>query len=72
MAKAELIQAGKYGNGWSDRTLVHCIRAAYTFSEEEIVYAVRIQFTWTHLLAEKLQRAVAIARERYVEQKTNK
>ena len=39
----------KYGNGWSDRTLVHCIRAAYTFSEEEIVYAVRKQFTWTHL-----------------------
>lgn len=39
----------KYGNGWSDRTLVHCIRAAYTFSEEEIVYAVRRQFTWTHL-----------------------
>ena len=39
----------KYGNGWSDRTLIHCIRAAYTFSEEEIVYAVRRQFTWTHL-----------------------
>lgn len=39
----------RYGNGWSDRTLVHCIRAAYTFSEDEIVYAVRRQFTWTHL-----------------------
>ena len=39
----------KYGKGWSDRTLIHCIRAAYTFSEEEIVYAVRRQFTWTHL-----------------------
>ena len=39
----------KYGNGWSDRSLLHCIRAAYTFSEEEIVYAVRRQFTWTHL-----------------------
>ena len=39
----------KYGNGWSDRSLLHCIRAAYTFTEEEIVYAVRRQFTWTHL-----------------------
>ena len=39
----------KYGKGWSDRKLLHCIRAAYTFSEEEIVYAVRIQLTWTHL-----------------------
>ena len=39
----------KYGNGWSDRKLLHCIRAAYTFSEDEIVYATRIQLTWTHL-----------------------
>lgn len=39
----------KYGNGWSDRSLLHCIRAAYTFTEEEIVYAVRRQFTWTHI-----------------------
>lgn len=39
----------RYGKGWSDRTLIHCIRAAYTFTEEEIVYAVRRQFSWTHL-----------------------
>lgn len=39
----------KYGNGWSDRKLAHCIRSAYTFSEDQIVYAVRIQLTWTHL-----------------------
>ena len=31
------------------RTLQHCIRAAYTFTEEEIVYAVRMQFSWTQL-----------------------
>jgi len=29
--------------------LQHCVRSAYTFSEEEIVYAVRTQLTWTHL-----------------------
>ena len=39
----------KYGKGWSDRKLIHCIRSAYTFSEDEIVYAARIQLTWTHL-----------------------
>ncbi len=39
----------KYGAGWKDRKLLHCIRAAYTFTEDEIVYATRIQLTWTHL-----------------------
>lgn len=39
----------RYGKGWSDRKLLHCIRAAYTFTENEIVYAVRIQLSWTHL-----------------------
>ena len=39
----------RYGKGWSDRKLLHCIRAAYTFTENQIVYAVRTQLTWTHL-----------------------
>ncbi|GHV68955.1 DUF1016 domain-containing protein [Bacteroidia bacterium] len=39
----------RYGSGWKDKKLLHCIRSAYTFSEEEIGYAVRIQLTWTHL-----------------------
>ncbi len=39
----------RYGKGWSDRKLLHCIRSAYTFTEDEIVYAVRTQLTWTHL-----------------------
>lgn len=39
----------RYGKGWSDRKLLHCIRSAYTFSEQEIVYAVRSQLTWTHI-----------------------
>lgn len=39
----------RYGRGWSDRSLFHCIRAAYTFTEEEIIYAVRRQFSWTHI-----------------------
>jgi predicted nuclease of restriction endonuclease-like (RecB) superfamily len=39
----------RFGKGWSDRKLLHCIRVAYTFTEDEIVYALRIQLTWTHI-----------------------
>lgn len=39
----------KYGSGWGEKKLRHCIRSAETFSKEEIVYATRIQLTWTHL-----------------------
>lgn len=39
----------KYGSGWSYFKLQHCVRAAYTFSEEEIMYAARTQLTWTHI-----------------------
>ncbi len=39
----------KYGRGWSLQTLQHCVRAAYTFDEDEIAYAVRTQLSWTHL-----------------------
>jgi predicted nuclease of restriction endonuclease-like (RecB) superfamily len=40
---------GKYGKGWSFYKLQHCVRAAYTFSEDEIAYALRTQLSWTHL-----------------------
>ena len=39
----------RYGKGWSHKTLLHCLRCAETFSEEEIVSAVQRQFSWTHL-----------------------
>ena len=39
----------KYGSGWGYNKLQHCVRAAYTFSEEEIMYATRTQLNWTHL-----------------------
>ena len=39
----------RYGKGWGFQTLQHCVRAAYTFTEDEIVYAVQRQFSWTHL-----------------------
>lgn len=39
----------KYGKGWSEKTLRHCLRAAETFTQDEIVSAARRQLTWTHL-----------------------
>ncbi|HOD87933.1 MAG TPA: PDDEXK nuclease domain-containing protein [Bacteroidales bacterium] len=39
----------KYGKGWSLYKLQHCVRSAYVFAEDEIMYAVRTQLTWTHL-----------------------
>lgn len=39
----------KYGHGWGYESLKHCLRCAETFTEDEIGYAVRIQFTWTHI-----------------------
>ena len=39
----------RYGSGWSEKQLRHCLRIAETFSEEDIVSATRRQLTWTHL-----------------------
>ena len=39
----------RYGKGWNEKTLRHCLRTAETFTEEEIVSAVRRQFSWTNL-----------------------
>lgn len=38
-----------HGAGWDEKTLRHCLRAAETFSEEEIVSATRRQLSWTHI-----------------------
>lgn len=39
----------RYGKGWSEKTLRHCLRAAETFTEADILSAVQRQFSWTHL-----------------------
>jgi len=51
----------QYGRGWDEKNLRHCLRAAETFTEDDIVYAVRRQLGWTHLrtimyLKDDLQR----------------
>jgi len=39
----------KYGSGWGDKHIRHCLRSAETFSEEQIVYALSRQLIWTHI-----------------------
>jgi predicted nuclease of restriction endonuclease-like (RecB) superfamily len=39
----------EYGKGWSEKQLRHCLRFAETFPDVQIVYALRIQLSWTHL-----------------------
>ena len=38
----------RYG-GWGFQKLQHCVRAAYVFTEEEILYAIRIHLSWTQI-----------------------
>jgi predicted nuclease of restriction endonuclease-like (RecB) superfamily len=39
----------EYGKGWGEKHLLHCIRFAETIPDEQIVYALRRQLTWTHI-----------------------
>ena len=39
----------RYGHGWSEKKLRHCLRAAETFDEKDIVSATQRQLSWTHL-----------------------
>lgn len=38
-----------YGSGWSEKMLRHCLRFAETFPDEQILYAMRRELSWTHL-----------------------
>lgn len=49
---------GRYGSGWSEKKLRHCIRSAETFSE---LHAIARQ----KVAGSKLKKAIAIAREHY-------
>lgn len=39
----------RFGRGWGAEKLKQCVRSAYIFSEDEIMYAARTQLSWTHL-----------------------
>jgi hypothetical protein len=39
----------EYGKGWSEQQLWHCVRFTTTFPDEEILYALRRELSWTHI-----------------------
>jgi predicted nuclease of restriction endonuclease-like (RecB) superfamily len=39
----------EYGGGWSEQQLRHCLRLGEIFPDEQILYAVRRELSWTHL-----------------------
>ena len=47
--KLSLKLTERYGKGWSEKKLRHCLRSAETFSEDEIISATQKQLSWTHL-----------------------
>lgn len=38
-----------YGRGWSGKQLRHCLRAAETIPDEQILSALRRELSWTHI-----------------------
>lgn len=41
----------QYGKGWGEKQLRQCMQFALVFPDEKIVYALRIQLSWTHIRA---------------------
>jgi predicted nuclease of restriction endonuclease-like (RecB) superfamily len=41
----------EYGKGWSSKQLLHCVRFATIFPDDEIVSTLRRQLTWSHIKA---------------------
>ena len=39
----------EYGKGWGEKQLRQCMRFAEVFPDEQIVYALRRQLSWTHI-----------------------
>ena len=39
----------EYGKGWGEKQLRQCMQFASVFPDEQIVYALRRELSWTHL-----------------------
>jgi len=39
----------EYGKGWGEKQLRQCMQFATVFPDEQIIYALRIQLSWTHI-----------------------
>jgi predicted nuclease of restriction endonuclease-like (RecB) superfamily len=49
IAKLSALLIENFNSGWSVKQLMHCLRSAESFSEEQIISAVQRQLSWTHL-----------------------
>jgi hypothetical protein len=49
MQRLALDLTAKHGKGWSKQQLLNCLKVAQVFPDEEIVYALCIQLSWTHI-----------------------
>lgn len=38
-----------FGKGWSEQQLRHCVRCAEVFADEQILYTLCIELTWSHI-----------------------
>jgi hypothetical protein len=55
-----------YGKGWSEKQLRHCLRLAETFPDDQIVYTLCRQLSWSHLRL-LIYMDDALKREFYIE-----
>ncbi len=39
----------EFGSGWSEKQLLHCLRTAETFADDEFFSALRRELSWTHI-----------------------
>ena len=49
LSNLSILLTKNFGTGWSVKQLMHCLRVAETFSENQIVSALQRQLSWTHL-----------------------
>lgn len=38
-----------FGKGWGEKNIRHCLRIAETIEEDQILYALRRELSWTHI-----------------------
>jgi len=56
----------QYGKGWGEKHLRHCMRFAYAFPDEQIIYTLCRQLSWSHLRLVMFMDDV-LKREFYIE-----
>ena len=63
----------EYGKGWGEKQLRQCMQFASVFPDEQIIYALRRELSWTHLrsliyMEDPLKREFYIEMKNYIKQ----